>query len=93
VVKSIDGSSDCGNVPSTTVAVPPVLGALELAPDVDDDDADDPPDADELEPELPHAATASAMATATAAHSGLLYFLMRPPPRGLPGGNLNDWAE
>jgi hypothetical protein len=67
------------------VAVPPVLPPLELAPEDDDDDdevADDPPE-DELEPELPHAATANAMTTATAAQSGLLYFRMRPPPRGL----------
>jgi hypothetical protein len=84
VVKSIDGSSDCGKVPSTSVAVPPVL-ALEVPPDVvDDEDAADDVE-DELEPELPHAATANAMATATAAQSGLLYFLMRPPPRGLSG--------
>ena len=47
----------------------------------------------ELEPELPHAATANAMATAAAAQSGLLYFLMRPPPRGLSGENLNDRAR
>ncbi len=88
VVKSIDGSSDCGNVPSTTVAVPPVLPP-ELPPDDDVDDA--PADDDvELDPELPHAATANAMTTATAAQSGLLYFRMRPPPRGLSVRNLND---
>jgi hypothetical protein len=72
------------------VAVPPVLPLLELAPDVDEVVPDDPPEADELDPELPHAATANAMATATAAESGLLYFLMRPPPRGLSAENLND---
>ena len=83
MVKSIDGSSDCGKVPSTSVAVPPVL-PLEVPPDVvDDEDAAADEVDDELEPELPHAATANAMATATAAQSGLLYFLMRPPPRGL----------
>jgi hypothetical protein len=66
------------------VAVPPVLPPLEDPPDDDVDDADAaPPPEDELDPELPHAATAKAMATATAAQSGLLYFLMRPPPRGL----------
>src|SRR5579884_2148940 len=47
VVKSIDGSSDCGNVPSTTVAVPPLEPPLELPPDEDVvDDADDAPDAE-----------------------------------------------
>jgi hypothetical protein len=57
---------------------------LELELDVVADDEDAAAEDDEeLEPELPHAATANAMATATAAHSGLLYFLMRPPPRGL----------
>jgi hypothetical protein len=54
---------------------------LDPPDDVVDDDADEAEL--ELEPELPHAATAKAMPTATAAHSGLLYFLMRPPPRGL----------
>jgi hypothetical protein len=64
------------------VAVPPVLlPPLELAADdVDEAPADDEV---ELDPELPHAVTANAMTTATAAQSGLLYFLMRPPPRGL----------
>jgi hypothetical protein len=72
------------------VAVPPVFPLLELpAAVVDDDDAADEAEL-ELEPELPHAATANAMATATAAQSGLLYFLMRPPPRGLSRQNLVD---
>jgi hypothetical protein len=70
------------------VAVPPDAPD-ELEAVVDDDD-DAGADADELalelEPELPQAATASAIATATAVHSGLLYFLMRPPPRGLSAG-------
>jgi hypothetical protein len=86
VVKSIEGSSDCGNVPTTTVAVPPDAPLDELPPDDDGDVVDEaelPPPALELDFELPHAATAKAMATATTAHSGLLYFLMRPPPRGL----------
>jgi hypothetical protein len=66
------------------VAVPPDAPDELAAVVVDDDDAaaDDVAEL-ELEPELPHAATANAMPTATAVHSGLLYFLMRPPPRGL----------
>jgi hypothetical protein len=73
------------------VAVPPVFPLLELPAAVVDDDDDAADEAElELEPELPHAATANAMATATAAQSGLLYFLMRPPPRGLSRQNLVD---
>jgi hypothetical protein len=66
--------------------VPPLLPPLELElpPDVEDVVADEPPEDElELDPELPHAVTANAMTTATAAQSGLLYFRMRPPPRGL----------
>jgi hypothetical protein len=63
------------------VTVPPVL-PLDVPLELVDDDADA---ALELElDELPHAANANAaVATMTAAHSGPLYFLMRPPPRGL----------
>jgi hypothetical protein len=81
-VKSIDGSSDCGHVPDTTVATPPdapdpPAELDELPLDPDDDAA-----VDDVKLELPHAATAHAMATAMAVHSGLLCFLMHPPPRG-----------
>jgi hypothetical protein len=52
----------------------------------DDDDVDEAELALELEPELPHAATARAIEMKMTAHSGPLYFLMRPPPRGLSAG-------
>ncbi|HEY4827844.1 MAG TPA: hypothetical protein VIH85_13795, partial [Solirubrobacteraceae bacterium] len=67
-------------MPSTTVAVP-----LLLAVDVLLDFVEAEPVLDavlELD-ELPQAASTSAASTALATHSGRLYFLMRPPPRGL----------
>ena len=76
------GSSESGAVPNTSVMVPPDL-LLEL------DELVELEELFELE-ELPHAASANAARTASATHSGLLYFLMRPPPRGLSRGNLID---
>ena len=82
VVKSIDGSSDCGNVPITTVAVVP-LWLVD-----DDEDAvvlDDEPDAAddvELDFELPQAASAITTASARAlAMIGLVSFFILPPPQ------------
>src|SRR5579872_5731639 len=77
VVKSIDGSSDCGNVPSTTVAGPlaaagvllvPVLLLVLLVFD----------ELFELEELPPHAASATtAMSARTAPRTALLCFLIR----------------
>jgi hypothetical protein len=78
VVKSSPWSADCGGVPESIVIVPPVLPPLAgaAADDVEDADDEDAADEDELD-ELPHAATANAMIRATAAHSGLVYFLIQ----------------
>jgi hypothetical protein len=72
------------------VIVPPDFGAapLELLVLDPDDELAAPLD-DELD-EPPHAASANAVATATTAATGRVYFLMRPPPRGLSGENLID---
>src|SRR5437588_8414296 len=74
VVKSIDGSSDWGKVPSTNVTVPPVFGlvaGVELEPDGVVDDFF----------ELPHALSATIEARArTATNTNLVYLLINPPP-------------
>src|SRR5580700_10669796 len=81
VVKSIDGSSDCGNVPATTVATVALLLVVDDEVVFDDEAADD--DVAELELfELPQAASAITTASArTLAAIGLVSFFMLPPPQ------------
>jgi len=74
VVKSIDGSSDCGAVPIASVIVPPFFAP---EAEVEADEVDD-----ELDDELPQALNATTEATATATVAAdLLGLLIDPPPR------------
>ena len=66
------GSSESGAVPSTSVMVPPDF-AVELAPELEDDD-------DELD-ELPHALSATTETSERkTVHTVFLCLLTTPPP-------------
>jgi hypothetical protein len=93
VVKSIDGSSDCGNVPETTVAVPELL-LVDDAVVFDDDAADDDEVVVELDFELPHAASAiTAASVRTPAAIGLVSFFMLPPPQKVVSTRRNVFGD